>query len=419
MRLLGLLFLGSLLLLSPGRAWAALTCVGDIGLTYVNPPVGNLHVGDVLTVKGTFGSGDILGGTKIDFTTIQLDLDCDLNFPLTPPCTDAGPVISYDGDATITTTCPGVTWSSDNPGGGTLPNQVEFTASPAVSLGPDIVIPPGSCDIEFNVTIVNFPTKGLTVGEILGYQLAFCDNGLDSGGFQTAAGTFAAPGSDFSCYETPRKNKLTPAPTVSLVDRFGSSSSTVTDYHRLCAPTDKNGDNPSAPSFPDHLVAGALTKTAGTIAQPTGMQITYQFGVLTADLSNPVFLLLPASKSHTSPAPPPPTDIRHFQCYRLTNVKGDRTAKDVLTIDQSTQPFGGVDVDLTKTGPWRLCVPVNKNGEDPDAVTDPQALLCNSTSNDKLPFGQFDVFVDTQLGPKELIGTQYDELCMPATVVIP
>lgn len=57
------------------------------------------------------GAGAILGGTALLVNSVDFNLDCDANFPLTPPCTDEAAVVGYDGDATITTTCPGVAWT--------------------------------------------------------------------------------------------------------------------------------------------------------------------------------------------------------------------------------------------------------------------------------------------------------------------
>jgi hypothetical protein len=85
-------------------------------------------------VKITFGAGTILGGLKLLFSGFKFDLDCNPLDPLVPSCTDDGPVVSYQGDSTITTDCPLVsTWTSNNPGGGTSPNVLEFT--PSVTFG--------------------------------------------------------------------------------------------------------------------------------------------------------------------------------------------------------------------------------------------------------------------------------------------
>lgn len=382
------------------------TCVGTIGLDYINPPGRPLQVGDVLHVQGSFGTGPIVGGTAILFNKVQFNLDCDLSQPLTPPCTDLGDIISYNGDSTITTTCPGVTWTSNNPGGGFVPNEVEFDATPAVSVAPDIANPPGFCDLNFDVTVEAVPPS-LAVGEIIGYRIAFCDNGLTSGNFQTASATFASPLEHFDCYQTPRAN--IPAQTVTVVDRFGTTVNKIVDIHRLCAPADKNGENPAAPSDPLHYASADYSKLA-SFTKVSGVMAGTQFGTYTFDVIAPMALLLPASKGLDSFQPP--LTGEHFQCYKLGGLKGP-APKGIHVTDQFVD---NLSVDVNSRGPDRLCVSATKNGE---GTLTSDALLCIRTKNDALPFGQVTAFLTTQFGQKKVTATQYDELCVPATVVVP
>ena len=395
-------------LVFPALASAQNTCDGTIVLDYINPPGRPLMVGDVLHVQGSFGSGPIVGGTLIAFSKVQFDLDCDLNFQLQPPCTDAGPVISYNGDASITTDC-GVAWTSNNPGGGVLPNEVEFTAAPALGVPPNQPNPPGICNLNFDVTIVNTPSPavGPSVGEILGYKIAFCNNGLTSGNFQTASGAFASPLQHYDCYQTPRST--IPAQTVTLVDRFGTTIDKLVNIHRLCAPADKNGENPGAETDPLHYASAGFGKTSG-FTKRTGVSVGTQFGTYTVDVTLPIALLLPASKGLSGFVPP--IDGEHFQCYKLANVKGP-APKGIHVTDQFVD---NLSVDINSRGPDRLCVSASKNGEG-EITTN--ALMCLRTKNDTLPFGQKTLFLTTQFGQKKVTITQYDELCVPATVVVP
>src|SRR5437667_10336554 len=60
----------------------------------------------------------------------------------------------------------------------------------------------------------------------------------------------------FTCYRvrTPSGTAAFVAvPGVSLVDQFRSSTVEVKKAKFLCAPTNKNDEDPSAPSHPDHL----------------------------------------------------------------------------------------------------------------------------------------------------------------------
>ncbi len=58
-----------------------------------------------------------------------------------------------------------------------------------------------------------------------------------------------------------------------------------------------------------------------------------------------------------------------------------------------------------------------KNGEAPAAPTDPNALLRYTTQNDKLPFPQKTVLVTNQFGSFTETLTQYDDLCVPSTIL--
>src|SRR5882724_9392570 len=65
--------------------------------------------GNKLRVNLAVGAGSISVGTPPQLTVnrIRFDLDCVANSGF--PCTDQGNVVQYAGDATITTTCTGVT----------------------------------------------------------------------------------------------------------------------------------------------------------------------------------------------------------------------------------------------------------------------------------------------------------------------
>jgi hypothetical protein len=413
--LVGLALLG---VIGGAQAWADDTCNGLININYPGAPAVS-HVGDVIDVQVRFGAGSVLGGTELQLTSFAFDLDCNPLDPLTPPCTDDGAVVSYMGDTHIMTDCMNVTWKSDNPVGGTSPNVVVFTATPTLDIPANSPVKPGFCSITFEVQLVALSPEGTVIPELVGYQSALCDNTiLDSGGFQTADITTAR---GFGCYQVPRVKIPAPQPIVKLQDRFGTTTSKPVDFHRFCAPEDKNGEDPTAPASPVHIGGFALTSTTGTISHPKGLSITTQFGTLKGDLGNPEFLFTPTSKSLAPPPPPPlpPDALRHFQCYRLANVSGAPKTTGIHLTDQFTLPFvpfGGFTADLNSKGPFRLCVPVDKKDEDPSAITDPQAMLCYTTQNDRLPFNQFTAFVTNQFGGFTVNGTQFDELCEPAAI---
>jgi hypothetical protein len=399
----------------PCAALADDTCNGFINIDYVGAPAVS-NIGDVVRMKITLGTGSIQGGTKLTIDSFQLNLDCNANFPLVPPCTDEGAIIEYEGDAFphLTTDCP-VTWSTGHPASAN-PNQVVFTATPALEIPAGVATPPGFCSIEFDVKVLSPDTDGDgAIEQLVGYDVAECDNGvLVSGGFQTSD-IITPPPLHFSCYQIPRGGIT--AQKVNLVDRFGSTMAKLTAIHRLCAPTDKNDEDPTAPLSPVHLAGLTISNTTGTFSKPKGLTVANQFGTYTLDVVAPVLLLTPTAKSLAAPAPPPlgPLSVPHFQCYRLNNVKGPAPT-GIHVEDQFTAPFGGITLAVDARGPDRLCVPVDKNGEDPTAPTNPNVLMCFHTKNDTLPFNQRTVFLTNQFGSFKETLTQYDELCVPSTL---
>src|SRR5262249_44592225 len=150
------------------------TCNGLIHIAYVNaPPVSD--IGDVVDVKITFGTGSIQGGTKLTLKSLRFDLDCNANFALTPPCTDEGAKIEYEGDSFISTDCGGgVTFTSNVAAGGSVTNELILTASPALDIPADVPTLPGFCSVTFRVKVLA-PSMDITpdaIEELVGYDIA-------------------------------------------------------------------------------------------------------------------------------------------------------------------------------------------------------------------------------------------------------
>src|SRR5262249_43606536 len=140
------------------------------------------------------------------------------------------------------------------------------------------------------------------------------------------------------------------------------------------------------------------------------------------DLKDSDFLLVPTAKDlHATPPAPVDPETDHFLCHKVTNVKGFAEVDGVQVLDQFKDGFKDllqlptIGVDVLK--PERLCAPVNKNGEDPQAPTRPGHLVCYDTRDPH--FDTARPFVNNQFGPLQVKITQYDELCVPATVDVP
>jgi hypothetical protein len=197
---------------------------------------------------------------------------------------------------------------------------------------------------------------------------------------------------------------------VSLADAIGPSTITIKRAKRLCAPADKNGEDPTAPADAEHLTYYTLKQATPRFAKIRGVAVTNQFGTLMVDVVKPDRMLVPTAKSLTGTPPPLAVPIDHFKCYR---VRGKFRAMGLGVTDQ----FGGITVDLKK--PLHLCLAANKNGE---GVLDPNThLLCyqvritSGTSFHPQPT----VFTDNQFGPDtfDLFGPR--DLCVASTVVLP
>ena len=144
----------------------------------------------------------------------------------------------------------------------------------------------------------------------MGYDIGNCDNGvLLSGGFQTSSITTPSP-LHFSCYEVPRGNM--PDVSVSLIDRFGSTTASAIEVKRICAPTNKNGETRRRwrARPPDGVHRRHHRRS---FPKPKNIHVANQFGNLEVNVVAPVFLIEPSSKSLTPPPPPPPRRDRRAE----------------------------------------------------------------------------------------------------------
>ncbi len=235
----------------------------------------------------------------------------------------------------------------------------------------------------------------------------------------------AAPVLDhFTCYTTRSTAGSVPfqgipdTPGLSLIDQFGPLTSGTKGPARLCAPTNKLGEDPAAPLHPEHLTSYPFTTAFRASPPLTEVKVVDQFNptgiFFTVKLKKASHLLVPTVKNLSS-TPPTPTQFvtDHFDCYRITRAKGTpkfRALKGVTLQDQ----FGPMTVAVKK--PKYLCAPVNKNGEDPTAPTHPLHLLCYQvTQYDKVKFvKRIGLFVNNQFGPEQLDAKKPKELCVPS-----
>ncbi len=209
----------------------------------------------------------------------------------------------------------------------------------------------------------------------------------------------------YQCYEVRRKAFA--GPTVTLDDAFGSAQTVVELPEQLCAPADKNDEDPDAPGEPDHLAGYRVRHPFSPRLQ---QRFVNQFGASVLDIVRPDRLQVPTAKSLTGPTPAlvwPKTN--HFQCYRIRQSRGTPRFVPVPGVEVEDQ-FGTATVTVKR--PVRLCAPVDKSGENPGVEDDPVHLLCYRTSF--APFPTLTPFVNNQFGPQSFILLRRTELCVPS-----
>jgi hypothetical protein len=206
-------------------------------------------------------------------------------------------------------------------------------------------------------------------------------------------------------------------PGVSLVDQFGPSTVAVKKPNFLCAPTDKLGEDPTAPTHPEHLLSFQIKNTVKTTF-PTNLKVVDQFNAsgLFVNAKKQAYLFVPSVKSLTGPTPVPTpgafvTD--HFECYKVAVTSG--TPKFIAVPGVTLQDqFGSMTVTVKK--PAYLCTPVDKNGEDPTAPNHVSHLMCYQVKQtDLVKFVKVTgLFVNNQFGPEEVDAKKPSLLCVPA-----
>jgi hypothetical protein len=221
-----------------------------------------------------------------------------------------------------------------------------------------------------------------------------------------ASSTTTTEPNHFQCYETRRGPAA--GNSVTLEDQFGSSTAILGRTNRLCAPANKNGEDPTAPDDPNHLRSYQVRNRFTKILDQT---IVNQFGTLVVDVVKPQFIFVPATKSFLGPpAPPTAPTADHFQCYKIRRHRGAPKFQKILGVSIEDQ-FGPATLDLLKAR-W-LCAPTNKNGEDPSAPGHPSHLLCYKARN-AISFAQRDAFLTDQFRSDQVFLKRRVEFCVPS-----
>ena len=310
-----------------------------------------------------------------------------------------------------------------------------------------------------------------TLGKVLGSSL------VTAAVFGVALGAQAqmpAQLDHYLCYKgtiSKGELKLPSAPrlAVDLTDPFETRTYDVGDPIWHCNPVTKTYNGVTEPiTFPDIHLQGyplKLTRIPAPNKQlPDAKPIVSsidQFGLVHLKLAKPESVALRASTTELATPPyvacgpsnpcaapgtvcvpatggfclttdqfqPPPANdgsVDNFKCYKVVR-KGQPFTKRVNQTrldDQFTTPaYPQWGFDLVK--PTRICLPVDKAGENPGAPAHPRHLVCYQVKNTKPPFPPADKFRGRKVAdananfPNQRMDVKaVAELCVPATTAI-
>ena len=150
-------------------------------------------------------------------------------------------------------------------------------------------------------------------------------------------------------------------PPVTMVDQFGSQATDLGPTSLFMVPAQKNSE-PMYDGF-THLTCYDIVEPAPPLPNP--ITVTNQFGIdQPIDVGFPRELCVPTEKLIA----PGPIDGDHYRCWEAFDPAGGSLGIAVGLVDQF-QGFSSFVMD-----PFRLCNPVDKNGE---GIQDPDAhLVC-------------------------------------------
>jgi hypothetical protein len=225
----------------------------------------------------------------------------------------------------------------------------------------------------------------------------------------------------FQCYGLLCDKKFQKRP-VTLVDRYGTTNVVLCKLRTLCAPADKNGEDPSAVDDPGNLVEYGIHKDK-PLDRITDQTVTNQFGTVTVDLVSRQTLLVPSSVGGAFPgdggsadgaivdgsangAFPPHMTCYDVRCSSGSHFDGPRTV-------QVEDQFETVTIIAQK--PWRLCVPTDKNNESPGIENSSDGLLCYRTKSSG-GLGRPSISWDNQFGSQSAKLNGRKQFCVPSQI---
>jgi hypothetical protein len=258
-----------------------------------------------------------------------------------------------------------------------------------------------------------------------------CPPGSPGGAFQACGADCTCPPAldHFQCYDGRARPSIR-VRSVTLVDQFGTLMVDAFGPTDLCAPANKNDEDPTAPDHPAHLASYDI-KGRGRFKPIKDQLVVNQFGSVTVDVIKPTSLLVPTAKSLTGPPSPLGAFVDHFACYKVEpsrhngdddnengeghrGLRGQDEGKENgshgSTVTVETQ-FETVEVDVRQ--PRELCAPADKNRENPGAENHADHLLCYEIKS-RQKFKERDTFLNNQFGEQRFQVRRRDLLCVPS-----
>jgi hypothetical protein len=259
-----------------------------------------------------------------------------------------------------------------------------------------------------------------------------CPPGSPAGAFQACGADCTCPPAldHFQCYDGRARPSIR-VRSVTLVDQFGTLMVDAFGPTDLCAPANKNDEDPTAPDHPAHLASYDIKTGRGRFKPIKDQLVVNQFGSVTVDVIKPTSLLVPTAKSLTGPPSPLGAFVDHFACYKVEpsghngdddnengeghrrlrgQDEGEENGSHGSTVTVETQ-FETVEVDVRQ--PRELCAPADKNGENPGAENHPDHLLCYEIKS-RQKFKERDTFLNNQFGEQRFQVRGRDLLCVPS-----
>jgi hypothetical protein len=236
---------------------------------------------------------------------------------------------------------------------------------------------------------------------------------------------------DFQCYKgkvTRNTPPFVPVLGTKIVDHFtliGSPPGHLfVDSKKmlsLCAPADVDGQDPTAPTHPEHEVGYRMRISPQTakFTKVLNQQVSNaEFGSVTVDVLKPAELRLVSSKSLvSSPAAPVAPTNDHYSCYKVRTSRNTPKfvpVNGVTIVDQ----FGSSVMTVVK--PTLLCAPANVDDQQPGAESHAGLLLCYKLKRPSTTprfTALTPVYVNNQWGPLTTDVKRPDQLCVLTQIV--